>query len=372
MQEKMIKVLYVIGGIMKYGGIEAYIMNYYRHLNKEKIQIDFVVHGEGVGAFDDEIISNGGKIYHVPVKSKNFIGNIVELKKIMNNSNYDIVHVHMDGMNAIPLKIAKDAGIKVRISHSHNTGCVTENKIKVFLNEKAKTKIAKYATHLWGCSKEACEWLYGNSEKYEIIPNAIDVKEFAYDEEERNILRKEFGFENSYVIGHVGRIEYQKNHELLLEMMADLVNKKENVVLVCVGIGSLEEQIKTKIRELNIEQNVKLLGERKDVAKLMNMFDLFLFPSRFEGLGIVAIEAQANGLKCILSENVPSIVNISGNCMFLPIDNALRWSESVGEYKNKAEKRGGIDKKVISRAGYDIITAAKNLQEIYINQVSNK
>lgn len=363
-ERRKIKILYIIGGIMKYGGIEAYIMNYYRHLDKEKLQIDFVVHGDGVGAFDHEITNNGGKIYHVPVKSKNFIGNIVELRRIMNNSDYDIVHVHMDGMNAIPLKIAKDTGIKVRISHSHNTGCVTQNKIKVFLNEKAKTKIAKYATHLWGCSKEACEWLYGTSEKYEIIPNAIEVDKFIFNQAKREELKKQLGLEDKIIIGHIGRMEYQKNHEFLLKIVAKLKEKVDNIILVCIGTGSLEMKIKDQIKELGIEDNVILLGIRNDVAELNNMFDLFLLPSRFEGLPVVAIEEQSNGLWCLLSNNITKEVNITGKCKFLSVDSGTdSW---VSECVKLLNEERSITKEYIRVAGYDICEAAQKLQARYI------
>lgn len=365
LETKKIKILYVFGGIMGYGGTEAYLMNYYRHMDKSKLQIDFIMHGTGEGVYDKEIIENGGKIYHVPVKSKDYFGNIRGLKKVMAQNQYDIVHVHMDAMNSVVLKIAKQAGIKVRISHSHNTNYLTNNKLKILLNDKAKRKIEMYATHLWGCSEAACKWLYGEQAKFEVIPNAIDVEKFKFNLERRDMLRKELRLEDKFVLGHVGRIEYQKNHEFLIKIMSEL-QEKDNIVLVCVGSGSLEKVVKEQTKTAGIGHKVKFLGNRKDVSELLNTFDLFLLPSRFEGLPVVAIEAQANGLKCLFSSEITKEVDITKNNMFLSIDKEIEnWKEAIMESVQQGFEREEKFKEIIIKEGYEINSAAKKLLKKY-------
>lgn len=360
-----IRILYVFGGIMGYGGTEAYLMNYYRHMDKSKLQIDFIMHGEGEGVHDKEILENGGRIYHVPVKSKDYFGNISGLRKVMIQNHYDIIHAHMDAMNSVVLKIAQEAGIKIRISHSHNTNYLTNNKLKIWVNDRAKKKIEKYATHLWGCSEAACKWLYGDKAKFEIIPNAIEVEKFRFNQEKRNKLRKELGLEDKFVLGHVGRMEYQKNHEFLIKIMSE-INRNDDIVLVCVGSGSLEKVIKEQIKMLGIEKKVMLLGNRNDVADLLNLFDLFLLPSRFEGLPVVAIEAQANGLKCLFSSDVTNEVDVTKKNIFLSIHEGTEmWKEEITDNMGKELIKEDRCRDIVSEKGYEINSAAEKLFEKY-------
>jgi glycosyltransferase involved in cell wall biosynthesis len=366
------RILYVNGGIMHRGGIESYMMSYYRNIDRKVLQIDFIVHGFEKGAYDDEINSMGGKIYRVPVKSKDYFGNIKQIRDIFKSNNYKLIHSHMDAMSSVILRVAKECGIPIRIAHSHNTQHLTTNKFKFLLNEYARKNITRYATHFFACSEPAGRWLFGdkNSEtgKVEYVKNAIDLDKYIFNEETRLRIRKELNIEeNDLIIGHVGRFDYQKNHFYLLEIFKKLVQVKPNSKLVLVGDGLLKKQILEKVEELNISSNIILLGIRDDVNKIINAFDIFILPSHFEGLGIVLVEAQANGLHCITSKSTPREVNISGNVKFLSIDNSEmdNWVDAI--ISNQKSKERKVDLNKFISLGYSIKNEAKNLQKMYLS-----
>lgn len=245
-----IRILYVIGGIMGRGGIESYTMNYYRNIDKTKVQIDFVVHGYGKGVYDDEIIANGGKIYHVPVKTKDYFGNIKGLKKIFLSGDYKIVHSEMDAMNYVVLKLAKECGVPIRISHSHSTQHLTQNKLKFIINEYARKRINKYANYLFACSELAGRWLYGDKKvengEVKIINNAINLDKFEYSIKKREEIRRELGIENEFIIGHVGRLHFEKNQDFLLQVFQKVNELEKNTKLIIVGDRTIRISNKRK------------------------------------------------------------------------------------------------------------------------------
>lgn len=363
-----IKILYVNGGPLNRGGIESYMMNYYRNFDRNKIQIDFVSIGMQKSVYDDEIESLGGKIYYVPKKSRNYLGYINSLRNIFKSGNYKIVHTHMDAMGMTVLKEAKKCKIPVRIAHSHNTKHLTNNFIKLKINEYARKNINKYATHMFACSDLAGKWLFGesvyNQGRVEIVRNAIDIDKFIYDKNKRYNLRFKYGISNDeIVIGHVGRFDYQKNHEFIVDFFAKLNSNKYKLILV--GDGHLKEKIKMKIRDKAIKNNVIIIDSCDNVNELYNIFDIFILPSHFEGLGIVAIEAQVNGIPCIVSSNVPKEVKISEHIEFLSIENTEPWCKMVDKCIEKNKSRI-IDSEFVTNRGYNIKFEAKKMQEKYI------
>lgn len=367
----MIRVLYVNGGIMQRGGIESYMMNYYRHLDRNKIQIDFIVHGYGRGVYDDEIQSMGGKIYHVPVKSKNLIGNIIGIYNICEKGNYQIIHSHMDAMSYLPLKIAKICGIPVRIAHSHNTDYLTQNKVKRWLNNKARAKIPRVATDLFACSQKAGEWLYGEK-KFEIVYNAIDIEKFQYNESIRQKIRNLLGLDEAdIVIGHIGRFEYQKNHEFLIDVFSAVHKENPRFKLIMVGDGSLKDEMKQKVRELEVSADACFfIDSCNNANEYYNAFDLLCFPSHFEGLSVVLIEAQCNGLHCIVSDTTSREADISDNISFKPIGekHINEWKKIIMNFDylhDVASSRRVVEK------GYSIESEAELLQKRYQELVDN-
>lgn len=367
------RVLYINGGIMGQGGIESFMMNYYRHIDRNKIQIDFVVHGFEKGYYDDEINTMGGIIYNIPVKSKNYIGNILALRKIFNSKKYKIVHSHLDAMSAITLKTAKQCGVPIRIAHSHNTDYLTRNIIKVQLNEIARKNIKKYATHLFACSEDAGRWLFGDKPvkngEVSIINNAIDLDAYKFDKNIRMNIREKLNIGTGLVIGHIGRFDNQKNHTFLLKIFKEIVKKEPNAKLILVGDGHLKENILAEISELKLKDNVILMGTRSDIPELLSAMDLFLFPSLFEGLGMVLIEAQANGLKCITSSNVPKQVNQTELVSFLPLlAGEKKWANYIMSLNDNREVKENVFK-ILTVSGYNINYEAKILEKKYISLI---
>lgn len=365
-----VKVLYINGGIMNRGGIESFMMNYFRHIDRNRVQIDFVVHGYEQGAYDDEIERLGGKIFRVPIKSRHPFRYKRELRKIFATGEYAIVHSHADAMSAWILKIAKQCGIPVRIAHSHNTDHLTTNRLKYYLNEMARQDICNQANVCFACSEAAGRWLFGEH-KFTVIPNAIDLEKFKYDLETRKSIRMELGLsENQLVFGHVGRFDTQKNHEFLIGIFKHLYRDNDNCRLMLVGEGWKQEDIKKLVRYEGLEDGVLFLGMRSDVARLYNAMDCFVLPSLFEGLGIVLLEAQANGLPCFVSDTIPKAVSITDKIKFLPLKENV-WIDTMSAFASDEIvsydiKRNSSTLEQIQLAGYDIQLAAKHLENTYI------
>lgn len=364
-----IKILYLLSCPMKYGGTETFIINFYRKLNKDIIQIDFVYQGYEKGVYDDELLENGSNIYHVPYKNQNPILYTKKIKEIIMNGNYKIVHSHMDAMGAWPLLIAKIAGVPIRIAHSHNTSHQTNNKIKLFINDLVKIIIRKVSNYYFACSKEAGIWLFGeklyNQNKIKIIHNAIELDKYSFSDSKRQDIRSQFNITNQIVIGHVGQFREQKNHKKIIEIFYELLKDNTSYLLMLIGSGPLEDEIKKMVYDLGIQKNVIFVGESRNIFDLLNVFDIFLFPSLFEGLGIVAIEAQANGLPCVFSNQIPQEAIINKNVYIVGLDedvdcwiNALKKAYQSGHNKNLYFLR---------QAGYDINKETNRLQEIYID-----
>lgn len=362
MVNRPIKVLYINGNIMKRGGIEAFMMNYFRHIDRNKVHIDFVVHGYDKGVYDDEILAVGSKIYHVPTKSKHPIAYQKKLREIFSSGEYQIVHSHCDAMSGWILKIAKECGVPIRIAHSHNTNHLTQNRIKIFVNEISRKQITKYATHCFACGEQAGKWLFGDH-PFEVINNAIELQQFRYSDTARAQVRKEFGFkEDEFVFGHVGRFDTQKNHAFLVDTFQKVAQKNEKVRLLLVGEGWLMDKIKNQVAEEKLLDRVIFAGSRANVCSLYSGMDCFLLPSLFEGLGIVAVEAQANGLPCLLADTVPNQVQLTSLVHFLPLDNNV-WSEAMEKVVMSSQRLQDVN---LSQSGYDIRREARILQDKYL------
>lgn len=362
---KPIRILWVNGGLMNRGGIESFMMNYYRHFDRDLIQIDFIVHKDyGCGYYDNEIRSMGGRIFELPKKSKHpFIYNY-KLKRILKDGHYKIIHTHMDAMGAWVLKAAKECRIPVRIAHSHNTQHLSTNPIKLIFLERARKVINRYATLRMACSNEAGKWLFGD-QTFQVVYNAIDTRKFYYSMSYRNEIRQKWNIEETdFLIGHVGRFDTQKNQPFLIDAMANLISHYSHLKLMFVGEGPQMDEVRKTVAHKGISDNVIFVGVRDDAYKYYNAFDLFVLPSLFEGLGIVAIEAQINGCLSVLSNKVPSVVNISGNAEFLPL-NKNKWIKQIDEiiHEHHIREKAKFD---VEETGYDIHQEAAKLQKKYL------
>lgn len=351
---------------MNRGGIESFMMNYYRHFDHTKIQVDFVVHGHKKGYYDDEIKQYGGDIYYVPVKSDDFSGNITALKNIFSTKKYNIVHSHMDAMSYIPLKYAKQQNIPFRIAHSHCPDSLTKNIVKKILNQIARLLVRREATHFFSCSKTTGEWLFGKkrfTSKGQMIPNAIEVEKFIFNNEIRNKIRKELNIENKFVLGHVGHFQFQKNHHYLIEIFSNLVKVKNDSILILIGEGEMQEEIKANVYSLGLSEKVIFLGSRPDVNEFLNAMDVFLLPSKFEGFPLSLIEAQTNGLPVFTSDVISKEIAITDLVRFKPLNNANEWIEDILEAKRSEKDMY----EQITQSGYNIKVEAEKLQDFYLN-----
>lgn len=362
----MIRVLHIVT-YMGIGGLETMLMNYYRHIDREKIQFDFLVHRDFEAAYDQEIMKLGGKIYRLPrlnpisfyykKKLDNFFSDYTE---------YRIVHSHLDCMSAIPLKFAKKNNIPVRIAHSHSSS-QTKDK-KYYLKLYYKSKIKKYATGLFACSEAAGQWMF-NTNHFHILNNAIDTEQYIYNPTVREFERKNLGIaKETIVIGHVGRFAPPKNHKYLIELF-DLVRKKmPNTVLLLVGDGELRSQSERQVKELGLEGKVIFTGQRSDVSKLLQTMDVFVFPSIYEGLPVSLIEAQAAGLPCLISDKVPIECKKTDLVKQEMLDDMNKWVDLIISAR-KVIRRDTSDE--IRKAGFDINSNAKKLEDFYFRAYSH-
>ena len=364
-----VRVLFVSGGSLDYGGIASWMLSYAKEFDRSLITVDFLVHGMEPGAREQEALTFDAKVIHVPYRGKNPIANRRGIEQGI-AGGYDVVHAHMDGMNAYPLEMAKRLGVPVRISHSHNTDFLTQNPLRRAVHELARRRIPNSATHLFACSEFAARFLYGDAlvdqKRVTFIRNAIDPARFAFDPAARERLCAELKVGDRFLIGQTGRFDLrQKNQLFLLEAFAKARQTRPDLLLALVGDGADRQQIEARIHALGLTEDVLLLGYREDVNALYSAFDLFVLPSLFEGLGIVLIEAQASGLSCIASDAVPRETQV-GNCRYLPLEIGA-WADAFIDAESNHDRV--ITTETIVAKGYDIHTAANALQQFYCEAV---
>lgn len=361
----MIRVLQVMGGLNR-GGAETMVMNFYKSMDLNEIQFDFITHDQEKMDYKDEIEKMGGKVYIFP-KFKGY--NIVTYRNtwknfLKNHPEYKILHSHLRSYASIYFPIAKKYGLKTIIhSHSTSNGSGFESIVKYLLQKP----LAKQADYLFACSKEAGEWLYGsdriNNDNYYLVKNSIDVNKYRYNEKIREEYRDKLNIHKNTVYGHVGRLSYPKNHKFLLKVFKDIVQNNEDAILLIIGDGELKDDIRSKIDELSLEDKVFMLGSRDDINCLLQALDFYLFPSLWEGLPVSVIEAQASGLQCLISDTITSEVRLTPYIKYLPIDKGTNIWMKEAIYADKKRFPEAAD--LVIKSGYDISTTANWLTKFY-------
>lgn len=361
----------VLDTVMDRGGAEAMIMNYMRNINRDIIKFDFLTNRDYRAAYEDEIESLGGKVYHMcPMYPGKFHRYKKEVREFLKeHPEYKIIHSNLEERSYLPLKVAKKMGVPVRISHSHNRPLGINPKLIVRYYFRFMLKF--YNTHMFACGEEAGDWLYGkkNRSNVTIMNNAVDANQYRYNPEVSKEMKKQLGIEGKKVIGHVGRFFPQKNHDFLIDIFNEIYKKDKDTVLLLVGGGELDDalknQIKEKVRNLGLEDAVEFLGVREDVDRIVQTFDVFLLPSLFEGLPVTMVEAQAAGLPCVISDKVPIQCDLTGNVWVVPLEESPeKWADVVLDKANNFEKRDTYQQ--IADAGFDIKSQAKWLEEFYV------
>lgn len=362
MNEEPIRVAQIIGKWVG-GGVEAVVMNYYKHIDRSKIQFDFICDEDSSFIPYEEIEKLGGKVILVPPYQKVFKYH-KELTRVLKEGKYKIVHSHINTLSVFSLWAAKSAGVPIRIAHSHSTTNKKEKK-KNLLKQILRPFNKLFATDYMCCSESAGRWLFGNKEydngNVYVLNNAIDLNKFKYDENTRRKIRNQLNIsEGTLVIGHVGRFVEQKNHRFLLDIFNEIHKEKENSILLLIGQGPLVNEITEKAKKLKIENCIKFLGQRDDIENLYQAMDLFLFPSLYEGLGMVLIEAQCSNLPCVASTEVPQIVKINNNVKFVNIkEDAEIWKKSVYEMLDITRRKDTNENEIFAK--YDIEKEANKL-----------
>lgn len=366
---KTIRILHVIHG-MDCGGAENMIMNLYRKIDKNMVQFDFLVHTKKKCFFDDEIKRLGGRIFHVPYYN---VKNHFTYKKVLElffkkHPEIKIVHGHLGSCAHVYLDVAKSFGC-FTIAHSHNT-LSTEKNIKNYLYRIFTLRTRKIADYFMACGKQAGIDRFGEeivaSNRFCVLNNAIDSQLYIYNPDKRDKMRSELNLSDSFVIGHIGRFNYQKNHEFLIDIFKEIVNKESKAKLLLIGDGDLRQKIESKIENYGISNEVIMTGVRKDVPDLLQAMDCFVFPSHYEGLGIVAVEAQAAGLPTICSDVVPDEAAVTDLFEKVSLDrSAKKWAETI--LKHRCESNRIDTHQSIHDAKYDIEYTTNLLTDFYLN-----
>ncbi|QLG46696.1 glycosyltransferase family 1 protein [Costertonia aggregata] len=359
------------------GGAESMIMNYYRKIDRSKIQFDFLVHREEKGDFEDEIIHMGGKIYRMPainpVTPKKYYAALRVFFK--EHKNYRIVHSHLNTFSSFPLKIAKEFNIACRIAHAH----IALEKIQVSDLKKPKEalkkvvklqlrkNVKKYASHLFSCGTKAGEWLFGSGVSFKTMNNAIDTSKFAYNAQLAKKYSIDMGLEGKLVLGHIGRFNDQKNHLFLLEIFAETLKKNPECTLLLIGDGTLQKTIKAKAKSLGVYDKVHFMGVRSNIHELIQVMDVFVFPSFYEGLPVTLIEAQAAGLQVVASDTITKEVALTPNIEFVSLDQSPSYWASTILNHHPVQKKDNTE--LIVKGNYDIHKNVQDIQAFYSSQI---
>lgn len=357
-----IRVAHVIGKMIG-GGVEAVVMNYYKHIDHSRVQFDFIIDSDSTIVPREEILSQGGRIFEVP-PYQDVLAYRRELQRLFKQEGWRIVHSHINALSVFPLSAAKNVGVPVRIAHSHSTagkGELAKNAVKALL----KTQANRYPTHRFACSRYAGEWLFGKGEDFEVVYNAIDLRRFSFNAEARAKARADLGLVGGqFAVGHVGRFMAQKNHGFLIDAFEQVAKRREDAVLLLVGAGEAEACVESSVAERGLSDRVRFLGQRSDMPDMYAAFDAFVLPSLYEGLGLVGVEAQRSGLPCLLSDAITREVDVTGESVFLPIDDPGVWADVICGLASRSDvERAAVDDVLFSN--YDIEKQGEWLTQKY-------
>lgn len=353
----MKRIVHVVGTMCP-GGLETFIMNIYRNLDRSKVQFDFILNYRGDNDYCNEIESMGGKIYLVSRKLSHPVKNYKEVKKIISDNNYQIVIRHSD--NAFPvtdLLAAKKGGASRRIYQSHSSN----SKLKI-LHYYFRTWMKNVPTDRFACSENAGKWMYGKLD-FKVIKNVIDINKNLYNKAVREEELNKWNFNGKKVYAHVGSYSPVKNHKFLINVFSEITKLQENAVLLLIGEGDLRNDLEEQIKALNLQDKVILTGIRHDVPRLLQMADIFMFPSIYEGLPLSLIEAQAAGLRCIISDSITDEVKVTDLVTKMSInDEAVNWAKKAVKLADNYERQNTFN--MIADAGYDVTKVAKLYEEL--------
>lgn len=356
------RVAHVVGKMVG-GGVEAVVMNYYRHIDRERLQFDFVVDADSTRVPVEEIENLGGRVFEVPAYQQ-LTKYQKALKDLFSSHRWEVVHSHVNTLSVFPLRVAKNSGIPIRIAHSHATlgkGEAGRNLIKLALRPFANI----YPTHRVACSNYAGEWLFGKGRSFSIIPNAIEVEKFRFSAAKRAMARNSWGVsEDCCVVGNLGRMETAKNQSFLIRVFQRFHIDHPNSILVLAGDGSLRDELEREAEALGLCGFVYFLGQVEDASPIYQGMDVFVLPSLYEGFGMALLEAQAASLPCLASDRVSLEAVFSDDCRLLPLELSVDgWADAIWASFTKGERSSVLGD---SFSRYDIDEAATELVNYYL------
>lgn len=368
----MKRAVYIVTA-MDAGGAETVFMKFYRALDKNKYQLDFCVSSDEPGFYDDEIRELGGRIVHTVKKSESGpVASFRRLRDIAREGGYcAAVRSSQHSLSALDLLAMRAGGVPRTVFRSSNTGTVTNSRKEAVLHSMFRPLIRLAATSYVAPSTEAGLYMFGeagvSSGKFDILHNAVDLQEFDYREDARKKIRRELGIaEDALVVGHVGRFNQQKNHAFLIDVFAEIAGKRDEAVLLLLGKGELLESARQKVEVLGLSDRVKFAGVRSDVALCYSAMDVLAFPSLYEGLPNVVIEAQANGLPCVISNAITQEAVINGNVVSMPLSGgAGSWCEALFRLSGRRAEDGASELRL---AGYDIKEELSNFVRLVFGE----
>lgn len=368
--KKPIRILHMIGNL-DIGGSQAFIINLYKSIDRNKVQFDFVIDHPSMVQLVPLIKSLGGKIHVMPgFNGVNYIEVLHAWDSFFeNNKEYKVLHSHVRSYASLYIYIAKKHGLTT-IIHSHST---SNGKGLASLYKSALQYPLRYlADYCFACSEEAGKWLYGEKatlqSNYRLIPNGIDQKRFAFNAEKRVLMRNELGInKDTFVLGHVGRFIVPKNHKFLVELFAEYHKENSNSKLLLVGDGELCEAVKQLIEQLDIGDAAIMVGSKTNTEDYYQAMDVFVFPSLWEGLPVSVVEAQANGLICLLSDVITQNVDLTDQVKYLSLNEKKRWLEEIAATQKKDRKAATAENQMKLQP-FDAVIVAKKLQDFYLEQ----
>lgn len=364
-----IRVLQVVPN-MQQGGIENFIMNMYRSINKDNVQFDFLEHYSTDHFFDEEIRNLGGRIFRFPLMEKktDLVSYIRYLSNLFDSHpEIRIIHGHMATTAPLYFSVAKKHGINNRIIHAHEDSYIRNLRgiVRMILIKQAW----RGATYRIACSETSGRYYYGKH-SFKIVRNAIDTPRFKFNLEKRDLFRKHYNIAGSaYVIGHIGRFDKQKNHQYLIKVFSEVVKQKPDAILLLVGEGQLMDAIKQEVADYNLQNHVIFTGAIRNSEDAYSAMDCFVLPSFFEGLPLTGVEAQCNGLPCIFSKAISKEICLSSNVLFLSIeDDPQVWTKALLSQSERSNSDLAVQ--LVHDHGYDSYENAKRLEELYL-ELSN-
>lgn len=351
------KKILCIAASMDTGGAETFLMKIFRGINKEQWHMDFCVTKQERGFYDNEIEENGGKIFRITQKTESLKKFKKELSDVIKQNSYDVVfRSGASCFTALDLWVAKKCGVKVRVLRSSNAGTM-QGRVQQLINVICRKAMTSAANVKMAPSMLAAEYTFGKKAAHNsvcILKNGLDVQRYVFNEQARQTIRQELGIEDKFVVGHVGRFSAQKNHSFLIDIFHFFQKEKQkDSVLLLLGTGEDEEKIKAKVKELGIEDKVFFMGVKSNVVDYLMAMDMLLFPSLFEGMPNVVIEAQTTGLPCLISDTITKEVMVTDCIKMLSLAEPKEvWSEEMKKINKKQDRR--IYAQKMAQEGYEM------------------